>query len=166
MSALAVNTDAEGAPQVILLDARANGLDQADLRACARTQGPPSASHVARSYRHPFGLVAWHSEPVGVDIERIERFNAAFAESICTPSERVALGRPAAPDAHIASLWSSKEALAKALGDALRYDPRRLESPMRWPGGAAGPWRAARLPVPAGHTAWVCWRSTRRQGES
>ena len=29
----------------------------------------------------------------------------------------------------MASLWSGKEALAKALGDALRYDPRRLESP-------------------------------------
>jgi phosphopantetheinyl transferase len=62
------------------------------------------------------------------------------------------------PDAYVSSLWSSKEALAKALGDPLHYDPRRLESPMSWPGGRAGPWRAARLATPDGHTAWLCWR--------
>jgi hypothetical protein len=51
-------------------------------------------------------------------------------------------------------LWSSN-----ALGDATRYDPRRLESPMCWPGGESGPWRADALKAPFGYVAWVCWRT-------
>ncbi|HWE10427.1 MAG TPA: hypothetical protein VG325_13820 [Solirubrobacteraceae bacterium] len=57
-------------------------------------------------------------------------------------------------------MWSSKEALAKALGDALRYDPRRLEAPVAWVNGACGPWRARPVPAPPGHVARVCWRSS------
>ena len=51
----------------------------------------------------------------------------------------------------------AKEALAKALGDALLYDPRRLESPRTWLGGNAGRWHAAELPVGPSHLAWICW---------
>jgi hypothetical protein len=57
----------------------------------------------------------------------------------------------------VTALWSSKEALAKALGDAGDYDPRRLGSPMFWTGGAAGRWRTRRLAVPPGYLAWLCW---------
>jgi hypothetical protein len=55
--------------------------------------------------------------------------------------------------------WCSKEALAKALGDPLRYDPRRLGSPIRWPASRSGPWRAIPLRAPTGHAAWLCWLS-------
>jgi phosphopantetheinyl transferase len=95
---------------------------------------------------------------VGVDIERVEPFDEAFLESISTPSERARSADPSDPGTYTASLWASKEALAKALGDPLAYDPRRLESPMFWPAGRSGPWRAAPLPVPGGHNAWACWR--------
>lgn len=156
---------ATGAPEVRLLDARSAGLDEARLRAWARAETSASGgAYVARSYRYPYALVAWHSEPVGVDIERIAPCDAAFADSICTPSESADPARLADPDAYITSLWCSKEALSKALGDAIRYDPRRLDSPMRWPERGAGPWRAATLAVPAHHTAWLCWRSS--AGES
>jgi phosphopantetheinyl transferase len=111
---------------------------------------------VARCYRYPFALIAWHGERVGVDIERVAPYDKAFADSVCTPSEG-ALALPRTAE-ELASLWCSKEALAKALGDARRYDPRRLESPIHWPGGESGPWRAASLEAPAGHVAWVCWR--------
>jgi hypothetical protein len=150
-----------GAPEVRLLDAEAAGLDEPSLRAWARTQAAAvGASHVSRSYCYPYALVAWHAEPVGVDIERIVPFDRAFTESICTPSERRMLSDESHPDGFLTSLWSSKEALAKALGDARRYDPRRLDSPVFWPEGQAGPWRAVLLPVPAGHSAWLCWRSS------
>jgi phosphopantetheinyl transferase (holo-ACP synthase) len=179
-----------GAPAVRLLDARSDGLDEPSLRGAARAiadmvDAVADAEHapcVSRSYRYPHALVAWHDAPVGVDIERIERFDPEFLESISTPSERArspaprdlaALARsPAArdpaghadsanprdPASYTASLWASKEALAKALGDPVAYDPRRLESPMFWPAGRSGPWRAAPLPVPDGHNAWLCWR--------
>ncbi len=130
------------------------------LRAWARALWPPwPDAEVSRSYSFPFALVGWHSQRIGVDIERVVACDDAFRRSICTVDE-LAEG-PARDDEEIVSLWSSKEALAKALGDALRYDPRRLASPRAWPGGEAGPWRARRLAAPTGYCAWVCWRHPR-----
>lgn len=148
-------------PHVRLLDARRAEVDEQGLRDWARTVCAVScAPHVTRSYRWPWAVVSWHDGPVGVDLERVEPVAAAFAESIVTPSERPQLdGLDDAEqrDAWTASLWSSKEALAKALGDAVLYDPRRLESPMRWSDQRSGPWRAARLNAPPGHAGWLCW---------
>jgi len=145
------------APCVWLLDARPAGLDPSALRDWARElPAPPGARRSSRSYRHPFALVAFSAGPVGVDLERVEPPEPRFAASICTPQERgLGLEHDAAA---VACLWSGKEALAKALGDARAYDPRRLGSPLLWPEGRAGPWRALRLQAPAGHVAWVCWR--------
>jgi 4'-phosphopantetheinyl transferase EntD len=89
---------------------------------------------------------------VGVDIELVRQLDEAFIDSICTPAER-RTGARTDPTA----LWSSKEALAKALGDATQYDPRRLDSPIRWPEGRSGPWRGVALPVSPEYRAWVCW---------
>jgi phosphopantetheinyl transferase len=150
----------EDGPEVRLLDARGAGLPDTVLRRWARSQREPDdRTFVTRSYRYPFALAAWHTGPVGIDIERIAACPPGFAESISTPAEHA---RPASGelgyDASLISLWCAKEALAKALGDALRYDPRRLESPLGWPAGHCGPWRAAQLAAPAGHVAWICWR--------
>jgi 4'-phosphopantetheinyl transferase superfamily len=150
----------EGGPQVRLLDARSASLDERGLREWAHAvTGAATAPHVTHSYRYPYALTAWHSAPVGIDIERIESCDASFAESICTPSETVEWTTLHDPHAYFSSMWCSKEALAKALGDALRYDPRRLESPMLWPGGRAGTWRAAQLPLVNSRIGWLCWRS-------
>jgi hypothetical protein len=154
---------APGAPQVRLLDARAAGVGEPGLREWARDTDEDGELHVTRAYRFPYALAAWHSEPVGVDIERIEHLELDFLESICTPAERRWLsGRPY-PYALLAWLWCSKEALAKALGHALSYDPRRLDSPVFWPGGRSGPWRGVPVPVPPGHSGWMCWRSSDAQ---
>src|SRR6202022_2727422 len=99
---------------------------------------------LVRSYRFPYAMVAWHDAPVGIDIERYETYPAGFAATICTPDE---LRLAATSD--LTSLWCGKEALAKALGDALNYDPRLLQSPVSWPSGVAGRWRAKALPAPA-----------------
>ena len=147
-------------PDVRLLDARTEGLDEVGLRALARAVTDASAAtHAARSYRFPWALVALNDGPVGVDLERLGPATRAFAESIATPDERVELAGRSDLDHWVADLWCSKEALAKALGDALRYDPRRLEAPMRWPGLRSGPWRASRVArLPPEHVGWVCWR--------
>jgi len=149
-----------GAPEVRLLDARSAGLNPRALRAWARAETTAAAApYVARSYRYPFALCAWHSSPVGVDIERIEPCEDAFARSICTPSELPDLADRLNRDLYVSSLWCSKEALAKALGNAINYDPRRLDAPSRWPAGRSGPWCAQSLPVTAEHAAWLCWQS-------
>jgi hypothetical protein len=155
------------APRVRLLDAIALGLDDAGLHALAREiTSPQRAPHVSRSYCYPFALVAWHSGPVGVDVERIDRCDEHFADLVCSPEERpLALLAPNI-DAFLTSMWSAKEALAKGLGDALAYDPARLDSPDRWPDGRAGPWRSAPLPVDALHVGWVCWRGADSPSDS
>jgi len=146
-------------PLVRLLDAREQGLDEEGLRRWARVLPEASgAACVSRSYCYPYALVAWHARPVGVDIERIEPVEEFFAASICTPSERAALSC-VIDAAHVTSLWCGKEALAKALGDPVAHDPRRLPAPIGWPNLRAGPWRAAELPTVERHTAWLCWRT-------
>jgi phosphopantetheinyl transferase len=160
ITAIPITAPATGRPQVRLLDASPVDLDEAQLRRWARAETAASdAPYTARSYRYPYALIAWHDQPVGVDIERIEPCSLAFAQSICTPAERADPAFPTYDERSIISLWCSKEALAKALGDATRYDPRRLESPMHWPDGRAGRWHAAALAVAHGHTAWLCWRT-------
>jgi hypothetical protein len=148
-----------GGPQVRLLDARGPGLDPEGLRRWARTVSRETpAKHRSRSYRFPFALVAWHERPVGVDLERVEALGPEFLASISTPAELESVGASGHTEA-ASSRWSSKEALAKALGDAVSYDPRRLESPERWPDGRSGPWRAATIDAPPVHVAWLCWRA-------
>jgi len=146
-----------GAPVVALIDASVEGLDETALKQRARTLGEAvGPGMVSRSYCHPYALVGWHTGPIGVDIERVVRCDERFARSVRTPDEDgLASG---GTDREVVSLWSSKEALAKALGDALHYDPRRLASPAGWVDGAAGPWRAWALAAPNGYCAWVCWR--------
>jgi hypothetical protein len=154
---------------VLLLDASpaasagaGAGPDEDWLRARARTvsERDPSA-HSSRSYSFPLALVACHNAAVGVDIELVAPCDQAFIESIQTPAERAeAADREpdGDPDRAAVSLWSSKEALSKALGDALAYDPRRLEGPGGWRDGRSGPWRASTLDVGVGYVGWVCWR--------
>ena len=149
-----------------LLDARDSRLDERGLRRWAQELiNYTAASHSSRSHRYPYELVACHSRPVGVDIERTEPFDASFFVSICTPSERAQQVDLDDLDDYAISLWASKEALAKALGDAVAYDPRRLGSPMFWPDGRSGPWRAASLPVPNGHSGWLCWQDASLAGD-
>lgn len=150
----------EGGPQVLLLEAGDDHADEASLRAHARTLAPVGgAPYISRSYRHPYAIVAWHQQPLGVDMERITSCDVAFASSICTPAEALMLSSVEDRDAYFTSMWCSKEAIAKGLGDALRYDPRRIGAPMLWPEGRAGSWRSAQLGGPPGHVVWLCWRA-------
>src|SRR5579884_29958 len=136
---LEIGTD--GAPRIALIDATLEGLDEAGLRTRARKLGAAvGAGKVSRSYCHPYALIAWHDGPVGVDIERVVACPEELSDAIATPGEK-ASGRWRSDD-ELISLWSSKEALSKALGDALDYDPRRLESPAGWRGGVCGRWRS------------------------
>lgn len=153
-----LDIDTDGAPRIALIDATVDGLDEAALRTRARELGKAvGAGTVSRSYCHPYALVGCHDGSIGVDIERVVACPEEFARAICTPAERASTRWTT--DCDLISLWSSKEALSKALGDALDYDPRRLESPAGWPGGACALWRTVALPAPDGYRAWACWRA-------
>lgn len=148
-------------PGVTLLDARDTGLDPAGLRAAARElPAATDARFTSRSYRYPYALVAWYDTPVGIDIEEALTHTEELAAVLCTPDERQLLETVANRDLALRELWSSKEALAKALGDALAYEPSRLPAPALWPDGCSGRWRAAAVPAPDGHVAWLCWRAS------
>lgn len=153
-----------GRPEVGLIDASALGLDDAGLRRLARAHEAP---FVSRSYRYPHAVVASWTSDVGVDVERVdEALDLQFARSIATPRERTQIDGASAAD--IASLWSAKEAVAKALGQPLARDPRRVEAPPLWrwspPAKAAqslgSPWWAQALTVPEGYVGWVVWRAS------
>ena len=133
---------------------------EADLRRLARSHPAARlARHRSRSYSGSLALVAWHAGPLGVDLERVQPTDSDFAESICTPSELELFGGRIAEPGFAISLWASKEALAKALGDAVAYDPRRLESPLGWSDGVCGPWQALEFSPAAEHVAWLVWTS-------
>src|SRR5215469_12929502 len=123
-----LDINADSAPQVALIDAASERLDEAALRRRARDLAAAvGAGAVSRSYCHPYALVGRHSGPIGVDIERVVACPKEFLHAIATPEEQDS--RRWTSERDLISLWSSKEALSKALGDALDYDPRRLESP-------------------------------------
>lgn len=148
----------EPGPEIRLIDARAASLDERRLPEVVRSAaGIHPASRFSRSYSFPLALLAWYDGPVGIDIESISQSPEGFADSIHTPSERRAAAAVDS-DATSTSLWSSRQALAKALGDALTFDPRRLDGPAAWPQPSSGPWRARSLPVEPGYVAWVCWQ--------
>jgi phosphopantetheinyl transferase len=150
--------DVVGAPHMALIDASSQGHDEAELRTAARNLGAAvEAGAVSRSYCHPYALVGWHSAEIGVDIEAVTPCPPEFAAFISTPAEYAS--ERWTTDRELISLWSSKEALAKALGNALDYDPRRLPSPAGWPDGACGSWRADTVATPDGYCGWVCWRA-------
>lgn len=162
-------------PELHLLS---GGADGRALRAAARAlcHSRPGSTHSSRSYRGGYGVVALGTSRVGVDLERRDAVAVpgepgaavrTFLDAVATPAElRDAAGSGWDPVA-AASLWSSKEALAKALGAPLLYDPRRLDAPATWPEeptGAlrvAGRWRAlplARaLALPDRLLGWVVW---------
>jgi len=171
-----------GGPRLRWLEASDRGLDPDDLRRWARDLSAAAAdAHVSRSYSFPYALVGWHTDPLGVDLERVSSLPGGFGGSISTPAEQReraaeesrdrdpaaggsrdrdrAAGAGRDRNRELTSLWASKEALAKALGDPLAYDPRRLESPRGWAGGFSGPWRARELDAPSGYVAWVVWRA-------
>jgi len=140
----------EGFPGLVVLIESSSPTEARDT---ARSLTVPVGWFTSRSYRHHYGLVASWTWRVGVDIECIDL--TVTADAVLTPTEASVAGGPA----DWCAWWSAKEGLAKALGDARHYDPRRLGSPALWPFGHEGRWYAQRLDVPEGLVGWVVWES-------
>jgi 4'-phosphopantetheinyl transferase len=83
---------------------------------------------------------------VGVDVERLDRRSRAVERTL-TPAEAAALGRAGDRHAELLRIWCRKEALAKALGGGLGWEPLRFDTT------APGALWLADVPVAAGHVA-------------
>ena len=147
--------------------------DHDQLRRRARSECDDRWRHWSRSYSGDVALIAGWRERVGVDVEvlggRIEPTwsldNADYRATMMTPEERerpLTLDPGAARQGAI-SLWCSKEALAKALGTPLEWEPSRLGGPALWPSRHQGRWRATYLDadhVATDALAWVVFECT------
>jgi 4'-phosphopantetheinyl transferase len=95
------------------------------------------------SHAGDLAVVALAGVEVGVDVERLARSSRAVERTL-TPGERAAL---TADDRHVQLLrmWCRKEALAKAIGTGLGWDPGRFDT------SAPGGYSLSDLPVAAGY---------------
>jgi 4'-phosphopantetheinyl transferase len=87
---------------------------------------------------------------VGIDVERLDRRSRAVERTL-TPAERAALD--GAADRHVALLrvWCRKEALAKAIGGGLGWEPLRFDTT------DPGAFTLADVAVAPGHVAALAW---------
>lgn len=107
-----------------------------------------------RSYSGAFSIEAVSKSRCGIDIEIPEILenewnmdSKSFDVAILAEGERdKILSSKYASDLNLPTvIWSSKEALAKALGDATRYEPNKLESPIVWANLQHGRWQAVHV---------------------
>ena len=122
-----------------------------ELRKEARAVVLPEAWKSSRSYRLSYALVGVGPTRVGVDLEVLD--SSVGADAVLTRGEQSLGGS----SSDWCVWWSAKEALAKALGNARNYDPRRLDSPALWRNGREGRWVARRVMIPEGLIVWVVW---------
>ncbi|WP_438433067.1 4'-phosphopantetheinyl transferase family protein [Gorillibacterium sp. sgz500922] len=81
--------------------------------------------HFNLSHTRKWVVCGLHSEPVGVDVERIKSGRVGAAELLCGVEEleRLHLLRDWEQDLYLCRLWSLKESYVKALGLGLRKIP-------------------------------------------
>jgi 4'-phosphopantetheinyl transferase len=111
---------------------------------------PGAALRFNVSHTRSLALIALASGfEVGVDVERLDRRSAAVERTL-TPGEAAALDA-AAGDRHeqLLRVWCRKEALAKAIGGGLGWEPLRFDTT------APGEFALADVGVPAGFVAAV-----------
>jgi 4'-phosphopantetheinyl transferase len=87
---------------------------------------------------------------VGVDVERLDRRSRAVERTL-TAGERAALAGVADRHTALLRVWCRKEALAKAIGGGLGWEPKRFDTT------DPGAFTLADLDVTAGHVAALAW---------
>ncbi len=122
---------------------RALGIDPAGLvlefgeHGKPRLAPPHDGLHFNLSHCHDLALVALsRSGPLGIDLEPADRAGSLLGceSSFCHPQEIDALPAPAdARAAALLDLWTSKEALLKALGTGMSLAPESVS--LAGPGG-------------------------------
>ncbi|WP_314590397.1 4'-phosphopantetheinyl transferase superfamily protein [Paenibacillus terrigena] len=101
-------------------------LDNAQLNFDKNKYGKPyligfPSFHYNVSHSGDWVVAAFDSQPIGIDIEKIEPLDLQIAESICTENEFSYLITQSGPDrlSYFYKLWTLKESLTKAIGMGL-----------------------------------------------
>jgi 4'-phosphopantetheinyl transferase len=87
---------------------------------------------------------------VGVDVERLDRRSRAVERTL-TAAERAALAGVADRHAALLRVWCRKEALAKAIGGGLGWEPLRFDTTQ------PGAYTLTEVAAPAGYVAALAW---------
>jgi hypothetical protein len=136
------------------------------LRRLARAECDNRWANWSRSYTPGAALVVGWNARVGADLETPARAtqgwsldDPAFRKAILSPEERCTFTED---DTRVGAtrLWSAKEALAKALGDAKAYEPSRLSGPAAWTRGRRGRFASVEFgprEVGAGRLGWIVY---------
>ena len=106
---------------------------------------------LSRSYSGRFAIEVVSNQRCGIDLEIAKE--AEFDWSVNSELFELAMLAPGEKELIMASslssdkdletvIWVSKEALAKALGDATRYEPSKIYSPICWDGMQPNNWQA------------------------
>ncbi|HJU24009.1 MAG TPA: 4'-phosphopantetheinyl transferase superfamily protein [Casimicrobiaceae bacterium] len=154
------------------------GVAAADVRIVRGTRGRPHVKDAVGidfnvSHTGDLGLVGVSMDArIGVDVERRDRqINVdGIARKFLTTNEREAIERldDDARRQHVLTLWTCKEAMSKATGDALsapfasidvdlRQGPHLRAGPAKY---AAAAWTLHRAEVPDDHVATIAlWRA-------
>ena len=140
------------------------------LRERAQEQCDGRFGFWSRSYSGRVALIAGSNQRVGVDVELTDLAredswsltNEWFRSSMLTSEERVRIASDSTPGTTLSatSVWSSKEAVAKALGTPRQFDPTRLTGAAVWKDARRGRWRAAYLdltPLGLDAVAWMVY---------
>jgi 4'-phosphopantetheinyl transferase len=138
-----------------LLGAQLGGAP-ADVRLAAGPHGKPEVAgsplRFNISHSRSLAVIALADEfEVGVDVERLDRRSSAVLRTL-TASESAALAA-AGDDRHVELLrvWCRKEALAKAIGGGLGWEPLRFDTT------APGGFSLVDVAVRPGHVAALAW---------
>jgi phosphopantetheinyl transferase len=108
----------------------------------ARTNNEATTfKHISRSYSGKYVVEVKSETRCGVDMEVLRPVELAwsidspfFEKAMLVPGEKELILQSAFSEHQFLStlIWASKEALAKALGDARNYEPSKLLSPIAW----------------------------------
>ena len=121
----------------------------------------------SKSHSRGLTVVLQSNHPCGVDLESLDSeiepwlfADQRFQDFVLAPGEAQAIkASKYAEHGFLATVvWSSKEALAKALGDARKYSPSRLRSPISWESEPVQNWEAEFIEIEfADHSRFCIW---------
>jgi 4'-phosphopantetheinyl transferase len=138
--------------------AAADGSPHVFIEGCA------TALIISLSHRAGTGACAVTAKPLalGCDLEQIEPHSPAFVCDFFTSEEqaRVERARPAEMPRLIATIWSAKEAVLKALRQGLRADTRDVSIALTE--RVSGEWRGFQAVCRGGESFSGWWRSDER----
>lgn len=137
------------------LNGRVTLFERSDSNETNKIKGGVPKSHppesLSRSHSGRFTIEVVSNQRCGIDLEIANEIDPewsfdseSFELAILAPGEKELIMSSSMSSAKDLAtvIWVSKEALAKALGDATNYEPNQIYSPMCWEAMRPDNWQA------------------------